>query len=76
MATVLEGEVDAIILTGGLSGSKMLTDWIKERVRFIADVQAYPGEDELRALLLGSLRVLRGIEKAKTYPESVETMPL
>jgi len=76
MATVLKGEVDAIILTGGVSGSKMLTDWIKERVKFIADVHIYPGEDELRALLLGCLRVLRGIEKPKTYPESVEPMPL
>ena len=76
MATVLKGEVDAIILTGGVSGSKMMTDWIKERVEWIADVHIYPGEDELRALLLGCLRVLRGIEKAKTYPESVEPMPL
>jgi butyrate kinase len=76
MATVLKGDVDAIILTGGLSGSKMLTDWIVERVKFIAEVQLDPGEDELRALLLGCLRVLRGVEKPKTYPESVDTMPL
>jgi butyrate kinase len=76
MATVLKGEVDAIILTGGVSGSKMLTDWISERAKFIAEVHIFPGEDELRALLLGCLRVLRGIEKAKTYPESVEPMPL
>ena len=76
MATVLKGDADAIILTGGLSGSKMLTDWIKERVKFIAPVQVYPGEDELRALLLGCLRVLRGTEKAKIYPESVGPMPL
>ena len=76
MATVLGGEVDAIVLTGGLSGSKMLTGWIRDRVKFIADVQIYPGEDELRALALGCLRVLRGQEKAKVYPESVDTMPL
>lgn len=76
MATVLKGRVDAIILTGGMSGSKMLTGWIKERVGFIARVETYPGEDELQALTLGCLRVLRGIEKAKTYPESVDTMPL
>lgn len=76
MATVLKGDVDAVILTGGLSGSKMLTDWIKERVKFIAEVKTYEGEDELRALLLGCLRVLRGVEKVKTYPESVDTMPL
>lgn len=76
MATVLKGEVDAIVLTGGLSGSKMLTQWITERVKSIAKVLVFPGEDELRALVLGCLRVLRGQEKPKTYPESVDTMPL
>ena len=76
MATVLGGDIDAIILTGGLSASKLLTGWITERVKFLADVQIYAGEDELRALLLGCLRVLRGDEKPKTYPESVDTMPL
>jgi butyrate kinase len=72
MATVLKGEVDAIVLTGGLAGSKILTDWIRQRCEFIAQVKLYPGEDELKALVLGCLRVLRGAEKVKTYPESVE----
>jgi butyrate kinase len=76
MATVLRGKVDAIILTGGLAGSRMLVDWITERVEFIAPVKIYAGEDEMKALVLGCLRVLRGQEKAKTYPESVEPMPL
>ena len=69
MATVLKGEVDAVVLTGGLAGSKMLTDWIEQRAGFIAPVRLYPGEDELKALVLGCLRVLRGTEEAKTYPE-------
>jgi butyrate kinase len=72
MATVLKGKVDAIVLTGGLAGSRMLTGWIKERADFIAPVKLYPGEDELKALVLGCLRVLRGTEEVKTYPESVE----
>jgi butyrate kinase len=72
MAPVLMGKVDAIILTGGLAASKMLTDWIIERVGFIAPVRLYPGQDEMKALVLGSLRVLRGTEEAKTYPETVE----
>jgi butyrate kinase len=76
MATVLKGEVDAIVLTGGLAGSEMLTDWIKQRAEFIAPVKLYPGEDELKALVLGCLRVLRGIEEVKTYPESVEPLLL
>jgi butyrate kinase len=76
MAAVLKGKVDAVILTGGLAASKMLTDWIRDRVRFIAPVRIYAGEDEMKALVLGSLRVLRGTEKAKQYPETVEPMPL
>ena len=67
MATVLKGDVDAIILTGGLAYSKMLTEWVKERVSFIAPVKIYPGENEMEALALGALRVLRGEEKAKIY---------
>ena len=67
MAAVLKGEVDAIILTGGLAHSKMLTEWIKERTSFIAPVLLYPGEDEMRALAEGALRVLKGEEKEKIY---------
>jgi butyrate kinase len=69
MATVLKGEVDLIVLTGGLAGSKMLTGWIRQRTEFIAPVKLYPGEDELKALVLGCLRVLRGTEAVRTYPE-------
>ncbi len=67
MATVLEGKVDAIVITGGLAHSEMLTDWIKDRVSFIAPVKIYPGEDEMKALAEGVLRVLRGEEKEKIY---------
>ncbi|CUU03989.1 butyrate kinase, partial [Candidatus Kryptobacter tengchongensis] len=69
MATVLKGDVDAVVLTGGLANSKMLVDWITERVSFIAPVIVFPGEDEMRALAMGALRVLRGEEKAKEYPD-------
>jgi butyrate kinase len=76
MATVLKGRVNAIVLTGGLAGSKMITRWIEARVKHIAPVRVYPGQDEMKALVLGTLRVLKGTEKAKTYPESVETLLL
>ncbi|MEW6624090.1 MAG: butyrate kinase [Bacillota bacterium] len=66
-AGVLFGKVDAVILTGGLVYSKMLTDWIKERVEFLAQVVFYPGEDEMGALAQGVLRVLRGEEEALIY---------
>lgn len=67
MATVLEGQVDAIIITGGIANSKLVVDEIKKRVSFISDVLVYPGEDEMLALALGALRILRGEETAKEY---------
>lgn len=66
-AAVLRGEVNAILLTGGLAYDKMLTDWIEERVSFIAEVAVLPGEDELRALCEAACRVLSGEEQAKEY---------
>jgi butyrate kinase len=59
MTTVLHGDVRAVILTGGLAGSVMLVGWITERIRFIAPILVYPGEDEMKALALGVLRVLK-----------------
>ncbi|MGD9046516.1 MAG: butyrate kinase [Anaerolineae bacterium] len=67
MATVLKGKVDAIVITGGVAHSRMLLGWIEERVAWIAKVLVYPGEDEMLALVLGALRVLRGEEEARLY---------
>ncbi len=67
MAAVLAGNVDAVLLTGGLATSGMLVNWISERVRFLAPILVYPGEHELQALALGALRVLRGEEAPKEY---------
>lgn len=67
MATVLEGKVDKIILTGGIAYSPIVDDAIKNRVGWIADFKIYGGEDELLALAQGAIRVLNGEEKAKEY---------
>ncbi len=69
MTAVLSGEVDMIIITGGMAHSKLLTDMIKDRVSFLAPVVLVPGEEELEALALGALRVLRGEEKAQSYAD-------
>jgi len=67
-STVLQGEIDAIILTGGLAYSEMLTDKINSFISWIAPVKIYPGENELQALVEGALRVLFKEEEAKIYP--------
>lgn len=66
-STVLAGNVDRIVLTGRLAYSESLINLISERVKWIADVIVYPGENELQALAEGALRVLKGIEKEKLY---------
>jgi len=67
MAAVLKGDIDAIVLTGGIAYSNMLVNWIKERVSFLGKILVYPGEDEMGALALGALRVLRKEEEPKIY---------
>jgi butyrate kinase len=67
MAAVLEGLVDAIILTGGLAHSTRFTGAVKQRVDKLAPVYVFPGEDELLALASGVLRVLRGKERVAIY---------
>ncbi len=67
MSTVLKGKVDAIILTGGIAHNADLVDYIKEMVGYIAPVIVYPGEDEMQALAMNGLMVLRGEIQAKIY---------
>ncbi|MBO8154846.1 MAG: butyrate kinase [Bacillaceae bacterium] len=67
MSAVLNGKVDGIILTGGLAYGKDFVHLISERVKWIADLFIYPGENELQALAEGTLRVLRQEEQAKVY---------
>lgn len=67
IAAVLEGKVDAILLTGGIAYGKPITDYITRMVGFIAPVKIYPGEDEMRALAVNGLMVLRGEIKTKNY---------
>ena len=73
MSTVLKGEVDAILLTGGIAYSESFTADLTGRIRFIAPVHIYPGEDELRALAANGLRVLRG--EAKVLEYRIESRP-
>lgn len=66
MLAVLSGNVDAVILTGGIARGKFVVDYIKDMISAMAKVVVYPGEDEMEALAMSGLRVLRG-EKSKVY---------
>ncbi len=66
-SAVLAGKVDAILITGGIAHNNWFIDWIKERIEWIAPIFVFPGEDEMEALALGALRVLRGEEQPKEY---------
>lgn len=66
-ATVLRGNVDAIVITGGIARSNHFVEMIKDRVSFISLVMVYPGEEEMLSLCQGALRVLSGEEEEKVY---------
>lgn len=66
-ATVLKGNVDAIVLTGGLAYDDFIVKEISDRVSFISNVIIFPGEDEMESLAYGALRVLQNIETSKEY---------
>ncbi|WP_175384363.1 butyrate kinase [Bacillus sp. FJAT-27225] len=72
-STVLAGKVDAIILTGGLAYGKEFVKLITDRINWISDCFVHPGENELQALAEGALRVLRGEERVKEYPNKVKS---
>jgi butyrate kinase len=65
MAAVLAGQVDAVLLTGGMAHSERLISRLRSYIEWIAPVTVYPGEDELQALAEGVFRVLDGEEPAR-----------
>lgn len=67
LAASQKGQVDAIILTGGIAYSELLTGWITEYVSFLAPVAVLPGENEMQALALGGLRLLKQEESPNLY---------
>lgn len=68
MAVVLKGNVDGIVLTGGLLRFPDILETIEENCGWIAPIKTYPGEFEHEAMAKGALRILRGEEELKVYP--------
>ncbi|MEA3508391.1 MAG: butyrate kinase [Synergistota bacterium] len=71
-AASLSGEVDAVLVTGGIAHDSHFVALIQERVQWIAPVLIYPGEDEMQALAEGALRVLDKSEEAKKYGDYIQ----
>jgi butyrate kinase len=66
----LKGEIEAIIITGNAAYTRLLVDWISERVKFIAPVIVYPGESEMLALANCALQILQKREEVSIYSAS------
>ena len=72
LATVVNGCLDAVVITGGMAYSEKLCHDLCEKIAFIGRIEIVPGEDEQAALALGALRVLEGTEPALRYPSDNE----
>lgn len=66
-AAVLHGNIDGIVLTGGVSNDEYFVDYIREMVGWIAPLKAYGGDFEMEALAAGAVRALSGAEQVMTY---------
>lgn len=67
MSTVLDGQVDAILVTGGMAYNNDLVSYLQKKTAFISTFHVFPGEDELAALAMNALMVARGEQIAKVY---------
>lgn len=73
-AAALRGKVDRIIVTGGIAYDERLMQSLQDQVSWIAPVVLVPGEEEMKALALGALRVLRGEEPARDYKKEADAL--
>ena len=71
LAAAADGQIDRIILTGGLAHSKYVAEYLTKKVSFIAPVEVMAGEFEMEALAAGACRVLAGEEQVHRFAELV-----
>ena len=67
IAPSVDGQIDCIVLTGGLAYSERFVNSIRKHAGFVGPIEVIPGENEMKALAEGTLRVLRGEEKARIF---------
>ena len=66
-AAALFRRPQAVVLTGGMAGSRKLVAAVRRRAGWLAPFLVFPGNLEMRALAAGACRVLAGREKARSY---------
>ena len=66
-SAVLCGNIDAILLTGGMARSEYIISRLRKRIDFLAPTYCYPGEDEMEALAMNALAAMRGKCEVKQY---------
>ena len=71
MSVVLYGKVDAILLTGGLCNDAYIANGLMDRIKHLAPVHVFPGEDEMKALAGNALAVLRDELPIKEFNDTV-----
>ena len=71
LAAAADGQIDRIILTGGLAHSQYVAEYLTKKVSFIAPVEVMAGEFEMEALAAGACRVLAGEEQTHRFAELV-----
>ena len=67
---VLCGNIDAILLTGGMAKSDYIIERLKKRLSYLAPIHVYPGQDEMQALTENALAVLRGEREQRSIKYS------
>jgi butyrate kinase len=67
IAPPLCGNIDAVILTGGMAYSEYITTEVSRRVKYLGKIIILPGENEMESLALGALRILREEETCNEY---------
>lgn len=67
MAAALEGEIDAVVVTGGIANNSWMINKLRKSLEYLGEIIIFPGEEELEALARGVLRVLDSVEEAKEY---------
>ncbi|MBN2586543.1 MAG: butyrate kinase [Candidatus Fermentibacteraceae bacterium] len=67
MAAALAGDIDAVVITGGIAINEWMTERISRNLKHLAEIIVFPGEEELEALMRGVFRVLDSVEDVKIY---------